>query len=59
VNKNRLHLDRPDDRDAEVERLLGLGAKRADVGKGEQSCVVLTDPQGNEFCMLGSRTTAA
>jgi len=60
VNKNRLHLDfRPDDRDAEVERLLALGAKRADVGKGEQSCVVLTDPEGNEFCMLDSRTTAA
>jgi hypothetical protein len=54
--KNRLHLDfRPDDRDAEVERLLGLGATRADVGQGEQSWVVLADPEGNEFCVLGSR----
>jgi hypothetical protein len=54
--KNRLHLDfRPDDRDAEVERLLALGAKLADVGQGEQSWVVLTDPEGNEFCVLGSR----
>jgi glyoxalase superfamily protein len=36
--KNRLHLDfRPDDRDAEVERLLGLGATLADVGQGEQT----------------------
>ena len=54
--KNRLHLDlRPDDRDAEVERLRGLGATRADVGEGEQSWIVLADPEGNEFCVLGSR----
>jgi Glyoxalase-like domain len=33
TTKNRLHLDvRPDDRDAEVERLLALGATRVDVG---------------------------
>jgi hypothetical protein len=55
--KNRLHLDfRPDDRDAEVVRLLALGATRADVGQGEPSWVVLADPEGNEFCILGSRT---
>lgn len=55
--KNRLHLDfRPDDRDVEVDRLIGLGAARADVGQGEQSWVVLTDPEGNEFCVLGSRS---
>ena len=54
--KDRLHLDfRPDDRDAEVERLLALGATRADVGQGDQSWVVLADPEGNEFCVLGSR----
>ena len=54
--KNRLHLDfRPDDRDAEVERLLGLGATRVDVGQGRQTWVVLADPEGNEFCVLGSR----
>jgi hypothetical protein len=55
--KNRLHLDfRGDDRDAEVERLLGLGATRADVGQGEESWIVLADPEGNEFCVLSSRT---
>jgi len=55
--KNRLHLDfRPDDRDAEVQRLLALGATRAEVGQGEQSWVVLTDPEGNEFCVLSSRS---
>jgi predicted enzyme related to lactoylglutathione lyase len=57
TTKNRLHLDfRPDDRDAEVERLVALGATRADVGQGEQSWVVLADPEGNEFCVLGSRS---
>jgi predicted enzyme related to lactoylglutathione lyase len=54
--KNRLHLDfRPDDRDAEVARMLALGASPADVGQGEQSWVVLADPEGNEFCVLSSR----
>ena len=54
--KNRLHLDlRPDDRDAEVARLRGLGASLADIGQGEQSWVVLADPEGNEFCVLSSR----
>ena len=54
--KNRLHLDlRPDDQAAEVERLLAHGATRADVGQGEQSWVVLADPEGNEFCVLKGR----
>ena len=54
--KNRLHLDfRPVDQDMEVERMLGLGASRADVGQGDQSWVVLADPEGNEFCILRSR----
>jgi len=58
--KNRLHLDfRPDDRDAAVARLLDLGAIRADVGQGEQTWVVLRDPEGNEFCVLSSRQRAA
>ncbi len=54
--KNRLHLDfRPDDRDAAVARLLDLGATRADVGRGEQSRIVLSDPEVNEFCVLSPR----
>jgi len=56
-SKNRLHLDfRPDDRDAEVDRLLSLGATRVDLGQGDVSWVVLADPEGNEFCVLSSRT---
>jgi predicted enzyme related to lactoylglutathione lyase len=52
--KNRLHIDlNPDDRDAEVERLLALGATRTGVGQGpEATWVVLADPEGNEFCVL-------
>ena len=52
--RSRLHLDlRPVDQAAEVARLEGLGARRADVGQGpEVSWVVLADPDGNEFCVL-------
>jgi hypothetical protein len=57
--KNRLHLDfRPDDQEAEVARLRGLGATDADVGQGDESWIVLADPEGNEFCVLRSRTPA-
>lgn len=54
--KNRLHLDlRSDgsDQQSEVERLISLGATRADVGQGpDVTWVVLADPEGNEFCVL-------
>jgi hypothetical protein len=55
--KNRLHLDVntfDSDQGAELERLLGLGATRVDVGQGEQRWHVLADPEGNEFCLLRS-----
>jgi predicted enzyme related to lactoylglutathione lyase len=54
AGKNRLHLDlRPGDQEAELARLLKLGARRVDVGQGtERSWVVLADPEGNEFCLL-------
>ncbi len=54
--KSRLHLDFvPDDQDAEVARLEAVGAKRVDIGQGEQSWVVMEDPEGNEFCVLAQR----
>jgi hypothetical protein len=58
--KNRLHLDlaphTSQDRDAEIERLLSLGAKRIDVGQdNEVTWTVMADPEGNEFCVLSSR----
>ena len=57
--KLRLHIDvNPLDRDqdAELERLLALGARHADVGQGDGvSWYVLADPEGNEFCLLRRR----
>jgi catechol 2,3-dioxygenase-like lactoylglutathione lyase family enzyme len=54
--KNRNHPDlRPRNGhvDAEVERLIALGARRVDVGQtAEDPFVVLADPEGNEFCVL-------
>lgn len=59
VTPLRLHLDvNPVDRDqdAELERLVALGARPAAVGQtGEESWHVLADPEGNEFCLLRSR----
>lgn len=58
TGKNRLHLDvQPlpgGDRDAEVERLTGLGAKPLDVGQDldEVTWTVLADPEGAAFCVL-------
>ncbi|MGW3114336.1 VOC family protein [Streptomyces sp. NPDC001091] len=53
---NRVHLDiRPypgDDRAAEAERLRTLGATDLDLGQGDAPWTVLTDPEGNEFCVL-------
>jgi catechol 2,3-dioxygenase-like lactoylglutathione lyase family enzyme len=61
--KVRLHIDlNPTDRDqdAELERLLGLGATPADVGQtGEENWHVLADPEGNEFCLLRRRLSPA
>jgi hypothetical protein len=55
VVKNRIHFDfTPDDQQAEVDRLIGLGARHVDIGQGDQSWVVLTDPEGNEFCVLAA-----
>jgi catechol 2,3-dioxygenase-like lactoylglutathione lyase family enzyme len=57
--KVRLHLDlNATDRDqsAELERLLELGARPADVGQtGEEDWHVLADPEGNVFCLLQRR----
>jgi hypothetical protein len=48
--KNRLHLDLgADDPKAELQRLIGLGAR---VEAELERWTVLTDPEGNEFCLL-------
>ncbi|RJO73775.1 VOC family protein [Nocardia panacis] len=55
----RIHFDvNATDRDqaAELERLLSLGAQPADIGQtGTEGWHVLTDPEGNEFCLLRQR----
>jgi hypothetical protein len=58
--KNRIHLDlaphTSQDREAEIQRLLDLGATPVDVGQGpDVTWTVLADPEGNEFCVLSSR----
>jgi hypothetical protein len=60
AGKNRLHIDlaphTSQDRDAEITRLERLGARRVNVGQGDDvSWTVLEDPEGNEFCVLSSR----
>jgi predicted enzyme related to lactoylglutathione lyase len=66
--KNRMHLDMAaDDREAEIERLIGLGATRGETHTMPEYNVthtmpeynvtwtVLQDPEGNEFCVAQSR----
>ena len=64
-SKNRVHLDLnpgadvgPDEREAEIRRILALGARRVDIGQtGDESWTVLADPEGNEFCVLRPKRT--
>ena len=59
TGKFRLHFDLAPplhgDQHAEVDRLISLGATRADIGQGEVSWVVMADPDGHEFCVLTPR----
>jgi predicted enzyme related to lactoylglutathione lyase len=59
TGKNRLHFHLAPpahgDQQAEVDRLVSLGATRADIGQGEVGWVVMADPDGNEFCVLTPR----
>lgn len=52
--RQRHHLDLyATDQDAEVERLLSIGAKRVDWRYPEGAdYVVLADPDGNNFCVV-------
>ncbi|MBB5785048.1 VOC family protein [Nonomuraea jabiensis] len=59
TGKYRLHFDlappADGDQQAEVERLIALGATRVDIGQGEVDWVVMADPDGHEFCVLTPR----
>lgn len=54
--KNRMHVDfLSDDREAEVLRLIELGATRVDDhDQWDTRWSVLQDPDGNEFCIAQS-----
>ncbi|MFI6365854.1 VOC family protein [Nocardia sp. NPDC050630] len=58
-SKNRMHLDLAsrslDHQRVQVDRALALGARHVDIGQGAVPWVVLTDPEGNEFCVLEPR----
>jgi hypothetical protein len=62
----RLHLDLLGGLDrgsvgqaAEVDRLLGLGARHLDIGQGDVPWVVLADPEGNPCCVMEERAAYA
>ncbi|MFD2083208.1 hypothetical protein SAMN05421678_103189 [Actinopolymorpha cephalotaxi] len=59
TGKERLHFDlappADGDQQAEVDRLVSLGATRIDIGQGDVSWVVMADPDGREFCVLPPR----
>ncbi|HWJ96729.1 MAG TPA: VOC family protein [Acidimicrobiales bacterium] len=58
--QEKIHLDlnsfSTGDQHATVERLIGMGATRADVGQAPDApFTVLADPEGNHFCVLDPR----
>jgi catechol 2,3-dioxygenase-like lactoylglutathione lyase family enzyme len=56
----RLHLDLyTDTQDAEVRRLLALGATRVEWSKrpADADYVILADPEGNRFCVVDTAGT--
>ncbi|PKH37423.1 hypothetical protein SAMN05192575_101399 [Nocardioides alpinus] len=62
----RIHFDlrpRAGSRDAEVERVRGLGAVEVDDQRGQYGpgtgWVVFADPEGNQFCLLRSEAEVA
>ncbi|MEU7858624.1 VOC family protein [Nonomuraea sp. NPDC049141] len=59
TGKNRLHFDlappADGDQQAEVDRLISLGATRIDLGRHGSGHVMMADPDGNEFCVLPPR----
>jgi predicted enzyme related to lactoylglutathione lyase len=54
--RDQMHLDLySNDQDAEVQRLAGLGARIVrHHGDPDDDYVVMTDPEGNEFCVCAA-----
>lgn len=52
--RNRMHLDLyADDQKTEVERLLQLGATVDRAPQGDEDYVIMADPEGKLFCVVG------
>lgn len=63
THKGRLHFDvnaLGRGQRAEVERLRSIGAQDIDIGQsGDEGWIVLQDPEGNAFCVLGTTLNPA
>ena len=59
--KNRVHLDiETNDRAAEVDRLIDLGATIVEIGAPhDASWTMMADPEGNEFCVASEEEDGA
>lgn len=58
VTKNRVHIDINMPDDAEMERLLRLGARPLREIRGDDGVLwwtIMADPEGNEFCAFPPR----
>jgi hypothetical protein len=58
--KNRLHIDFNMPSPAEMERLIGLGARPLQEIRGDDGTLgwtIMADPEGNEFCAFPPRRT--
>jgi hypothetical protein len=56
--KNRVHIDINMPDNAEMDRLLGLGARVVEEIRGEDGALwwtIMADPEGNEFCAFPPR----
>jgi predicted enzyme related to lactoylglutathione lyase len=53
TTKARIHIDlRVPDIETEAHRLEALGARRIDIGQGDNpGWIAMADPEGNEFCV--------
>jgi hypothetical protein len=53
TTKARIHIDlRAPDVETEAQRLEALGARRIDIGQGDnRDWIPMADPEGNEFCV--------
>jgi Glyoxalase-like domain len=57
MGRNRIHLDLTTTWGG--DRLHSLGTTEADIRQGSAGWVIMSDPDGNEFCVLNPRVQGA